>query len=55
MKLASKSKKLRNEEFEELERTKAQIRNGALQGHLLVTVLREDLMENTDESEKVSV
>lgn len=55
IKLASKSKKLRNEEFEELERTKAQIRNGALQGHLLVTVLREDLMENTDESEKVSV
>ncbi|MBP3335520.1 MAG: hypothetical protein J6L61_05195 [Ruminiclostridium sp.] len=54
-KLASKSKKLRNEEFEELERTKAKIRNGTLQGHLLVTVLREDLMENTDESEKVSV
>ena len=55
IKLASKSKKLRNEEFEELERTKARIRNGTLQGHLLVTVLREDLMENTDESEKVSV
>lgn len=55
IKLANKSKKLRNEEFEELERTKARIRNGTLQGHLLVTVLREDLMENTDESEKVSV
>lgn len=55
IKLASKSKKLRNEEFEELERTNARIRNGTLQGHLLVTVLREDLMENTDESEKVSV
>lgn len=55
MKLAKRSKKLRDEEFEELERTKARIRNGALQGHLLVTVLREDLMEITDESEKVSV
>lgn len=43
--LAKESEKLRLQEFEELRKTQAKIRNGELAGKLLVEVLEADLTE----------